>query len=187
MPLPTQASRPASTRGALAVPAPRRYRDREHLRFVARQPCLAALPGLRPQASRSASSPHAQPPALGRKASNEFTVPLCRIHHRLVHRVGNEAAWWQDAGIDPIIAARKLWGETRVGPARQALGRKGAAWELEDRARLSRRSAGRRARRRFCGESTWRLHMLVCTKSRDSPKQFKQNQWLTPRSSDCKR
>jgi hypothetical protein len=46
---------------------------------------------------------------LGRKASDESAVPLCRIHHRLVHRVGNEAAWWKDAGIDPAKAARKLW------------------------------------------------------------------------------
>jgi hypothetical protein len=30
-----------------------------------------------------------------------------------VHHVGNEAAWWQDAGIDPIEVARKLWGGTR--------------------------------------------------------------------------
>jgi len=51
---------------------------------------------------------------LGRKASDEFAVPLCRIHHRLVHRVGNEAAWWKDAGIDPIKAARQLWRQTRL-------------------------------------------------------------------------
>ena len=96
-------------KSALAIPAPRRYRDREHLRRVAKQPCLIC--------GRKPSDPHhlrhLQPRALGRKASDEFAVPLCRIHHRLVHRVGNEAAWWQDAGIDPIKAARKLWEETR--------------------------------------------------------------------------
>jgi hypothetical protein len=31
----------------------------------------------------------AQPRALGRKASDEFTVPLCRVHHREVHRAGD--------------------------------------------------------------------------------------------------
>jgi hypothetical protein len=96
-------------KSALALPAPRRYRDRDHLRHVAKQPCLIC--------GRKPSDPHhlryLQPRALGRKASDEFVVPLCRIHHRLVHRVGNEAAWWQDAGIDPIAVARKLWGETR--------------------------------------------------------------------------
>jgi hypothetical protein len=96
-------------KSALAVPAPRRYRDRDHLRHVAKQPCLIC--------GRKPSDPHhlryLQPRALGRKSSDEFVVPLCRIHHRLVHRVGNEPAWWQDAGIDPIAAARKLWNETR--------------------------------------------------------------------------
>src|SRR5665213_2171549 len=50
--------------------------------------------------------------ALGRKVSDEFTVPLCRGHHREVHRRGDEAAWWQAAGLDPTIAARVLWLET---------------------------------------------------------------------------
>jgi hypothetical protein len=100
----------------LAVAAPRRYRDREHLRYVAKQPCLVC--------GRKPSDPHhlryMQPRALGRKASDEFAVPLCRIHHRLVHRVGNEAAWWKDACIDPIKAARKLWKQTRVDEGRTA-------------------------------------------------------------------
>jgi hypothetical protein len=49
-------------------------------------------------------------------------VPLCRIHHRLVHRVGNEAAWWKDAGIDPAQAARKLWNDSRMDQGRIASG-----------------------------------------------------------------
>jgi hypothetical protein len=97
-------------KSVLAIPAPRRYRNREHLRYVARQPCLVC--------GRKPSDPHhlrfAQPRALGRKASDEFAVPLCRIHHRLVHRVGNEGAWWQEVGIDPIKAAAKLWKRTRL-------------------------------------------------------------------------
>ena len=97
-------------KSVLAVAVPRRYRNREHLRYVAQQPCLVC--------GRKPSDPHhlrfAQPRALGRKASDEFAVPLCRIHHRLVHRLGNEGAWWQEAGIDPIKAARKLWKRTRL-------------------------------------------------------------------------
>jgi len=103
-------------KSALAVPAPRRYRDRDHLRHVAKQPCLIC--------GRKPSDPHhlryLQPRALGRKSSDEFVVPLCRIHHRLVHRVGNEPAWWQDAGIDPITVARKLWRATRSDAGRPA-------------------------------------------------------------------
>jgi hypothetical protein len=53
---------------------------------------------------------------LFRKVSDEFTVPLCRGHHREVHRCGNEAAWWNKAGIDPTIAARGLWLETHPLP-----------------------------------------------------------------------
>jgi hypothetical protein len=91
----------------------RRIRDREHVRSVAKQACLVC--GRRP-----ADAHHlrfAQSRALGRKVSDEFAVPLCRIHHRLVHRVGNEAAWWKDAGIDPIKAARQLWRQTRLDDA----------------------------------------------------------------------
>jgi hypothetical protein len=97
-------------KSVLKVSAPRRYRNKEHLRFVAQQPCLLC--------ARKPSDPHhlrfVQPRALGRKASDEFAVPLCRIHHRLLHRVGNEAAWWKDAGIDPVKAARQLWRQTRL-------------------------------------------------------------------------
>lgn len=95
-------------KGALAFPEPRRIRDKEHLKFVAQQPCLIC--GRRP------CDPHhlrfAQSRALGRKASDEFTVPLCRGHHRELHRRGDEAAWWQQSGIDPLQTARLLWLET---------------------------------------------------------------------------
>jgi hypothetical protein len=53
---------------------------------------------------------------MGRKVSDEFTVPLCRGHHREVHRYGDEAAWWQKAGLDPTVAARALWLETHPMP-----------------------------------------------------------------------
>ena len=89
----------------LALPVPRRIRDREHVKSVAKQPCLVC--GRRP-----ADAHHlrfAQPPTLGRKVSDEFTVPLCRGHHREVHRCGDEGAWWDKTGIDAAAAARALW------------------------------------------------------------------------------
>jgi hypothetical protein len=98
----------------LTVAAPRRYRNREHLRYVMQQPCLIC--------GRKPSDPHhlryMQPRALGRKASDEFAVPLCRVHHRAAHRVGDERAWWKAAGIDPIKIARRLWKQTRVNEGR---------------------------------------------------------------------
>jgi hypothetical protein len=48
--------------------------------------------------------------------SDEFTVPLCRGHHREVHRCGHESAWWQKTGIDPTVSARLLWLKTHPLP-----------------------------------------------------------------------
>ncbi len=96
------------TNGLLALPEPRRFRDKTHVKFVSKQPCLIC--GRRP-----ADAHHlrfAQHPALGRKVSDEFIVPLCRGHHREVHRSGDEASWWSKGGIDPIDSARTLWTET---------------------------------------------------------------------------
>jgi hypothetical protein len=96
----------------LAHPEPRRFRDKEHVRFVAKQPCLIC--GRRP-----ADAHHlrfTQHRALGRKVSDEFTVPLCRGHHREVHRYGDEAQWWKNAGVDPTVTARALWLETHPLP-----------------------------------------------------------------------
>jgi hypothetical protein len=95
-------------KSVLVFPEPRRVRDRDHIRQVIKQPCLVC--GRRP------SDPHhlrfAQSRALGRKVSDEFTVPLCRAHHREVHRCGNEGSWWQKTGIEPLAVARALWLET---------------------------------------------------------------------------
>ena len=92
----------------LGLPEPRRFRDKTHVKFVAKQPCLVC--------GRQPSDAHhlrfAQHRALGRKVSDEFIVPLCRGHHREVHRSGDETSWWSKAGIDPIGAARTLWTET---------------------------------------------------------------------------
>ena len=98
----------AIDKSALALPEPRRIRDRDHVRHVATKPCLVC--------GRCPSDAHhlrfAQSRALGRKVSDEFVVPLCRGHHREVHRHGDEGAWWQRAGIDSTAAARALWRET---------------------------------------------------------------------------
>jgi ERF superfamily len=101
-------------KSVLTVAAPRRYRNRDHLRFVMRQPCL--LCGRKPSDAHHIR--FVQPRALGRKASDEFAVPLCRSHHRAVHRAGDEESWWKQAGIDPIKVARKLWKSTRIDEGR---------------------------------------------------------------------
>ncbi len=96
----------------LALPEPRRVRDREHVRYVTQQSCLIC--GRRPSDAHHLR--FAQNRALSRKVSDEFTVPLCRGHHREVHRSSNEAAWWTNAAIDPTISARALWLQTHPLP-----------------------------------------------------------------------
>ena len=94
------AAAPRATRITCALPNPRL--------FVSRQPCLVC--------GRAPTDPHhvrfAEPIALGRKVSDEFTVPVCRMHHREIHRHGDEAAWWKKAGIEPLSVALTLWRQT---------------------------------------------------------------------------
>ena len=97
----------------LAIAEPKRLRDKAHLKFVASQPCLIC--------GRQPSDPHhlrfAQPRAIGLKVSDEFTVPLCRGHHRQVHQAGNEGAWWEDLQINAMEIARGLWEQTHPSTA----------------------------------------------------------------------
>jgi ERF superfamily len=90
-----------------------RLRDKDHLKFVSKQPCLVC--------GREPSDAHhlrfAQPRALGRKVSDEFTIPVCRLHHRELHRHGDEAAWWAGVKIDPVPVALALWRSTHRGGA----------------------------------------------------------------------
>src|SRR5262249_26220840 len=92
----------------LAIAEPKRLRDKAHLRFVASQPCLVC--------GRQPSDPHhlrfAQLRAIGLKVSDEFTVPLCRGHHRQLHQTGNEREWWKAIKIDALKAARDFWQQT---------------------------------------------------------------------------
>ena len=89
---------------------PVRERDREHLKFVASQPCLIC--------GRAPSDPHhikfAEQLAMGRKVNDRFTVPICRLHHRELHRKGNERALWEKQEIDPLPAAASIWAKTHA-------------------------------------------------------------------------
>ena len=93
----------------LSVTKLRRSRDKDHLRFIATQPCTVC--GRQPCEAHHIR--YAQPRALSRKVSDEFTVPLCRVHHRELHRHGDERGWWGKFKIDPIPVALRFWQETR--------------------------------------------------------------------------
>jgi hypothetical protein len=107
--LPADAASTKIQKSELAISEPKRHRDKDHLKFVSSQPCLVC--------GRSPADAHhlrfTQPRALGRKVSDEFTVPLCRTHHRENHSFGDEAAWWGRRAIDPVATSRLLWVSTR--------------------------------------------------------------------------
>jgi hypothetical protein len=70
---------------------------------------------------------------LGRKVSDEFTVPLCRTHHREIHRYGDEVAWWGRYRLDPLIVASTLWRQTHPLPAKlQRSDSDGSATDLQN-------------------------------------------------------
>ncbi|MDO8876796.1 MAG: Rad52/Rad22 family DNA repair protein [Pseudolabrys sp.] len=97
-------------KSVLTISEPKRHRNKTHLRFVAAHSCLVC--GRQP-----ADAHHlrfAQPRALGLKVSDEFTVPLCREHHRQLHHAGNEIAWWHDVDIKPLPIAKGLWVESQM-------------------------------------------------------------------------
>jgi hypothetical protein len=94
----------------MVISKPVRERDHDHLRFVTSQPCLVC--------GRTPSDAHhikfAEQRAIGRKVSDRFAVPICRLHHRELHRRGNERAWWGNQGIDPLPIAATLWARTHT-------------------------------------------------------------------------
>jgi hypothetical protein len=93
----------------LLLRTPKRLRDADHLRFVASLPCLVC--GRKP--SHAHHVRFAQPRAMGAKVSDEFTVPLCFLHHRSLHDSGSEQTFWQVHAIDPLVQAKQLWEQSR--------------------------------------------------------------------------
>ena len=84
---------------------PVRRQSKAHLAHIRAQACVVC--------QRQPCDAHhlkfAQTRAMGRKVSNEFTVPMCRDHHTDLHRHGNEIAWWANLGISPIELAKDFW------------------------------------------------------------------------------
>ena len=70
----------------------------------------------------------AQPRALNRKVSDEYTVPVCRVHHRELNRYGDEASWWAGVNIDPLPIALDLWRSSQA--AEKAVPNRGSAIQL---------------------------------------------------------
>jgi ERF superfamily len=102
---------PANAAGSvISLDKPLRRRSKAHLAHVRAQPCLVC--------QRQPCDPHhlkfAQARSLGRKVSDEFTVPLCREHHIALHRHGNELSWWANWQISPLEIAKELWDSSPI-------------------------------------------------------------------------
>ena len=97
-------------KSVLALSEEKRVRSKEHLRFVARQPCVIC--------GRTPTHAHhirfAQQRGISLKVSDEFTVPLCAIHHDENHATGDERRWWEARKIDPLSIAAELWSKSTL-------------------------------------------------------------------------
>ena len=107
-------SEPSGSAAQLALPKEKRIRSKEHLVFVAKQPCLVC--GRRPAHAHHLR--FAQKRAMALKVSDEYTVPLCSGHHDDLHRTGDERAWWaRNKIVDPLKIAGRLWAASRLRPS----------------------------------------------------------------------
>lgn len=80
---------------------PFRLRSEKYLKHIRSKPCLVC--------GGWAEAHHlqfAQPKAKALKTGDQFTVPLCHMHHMELHNSGlNEKTWWAVNGIKPLIWA----------------------------------------------------------------------------------
>ena len=128
--------------GPLLIPKEKRIRDKAHLAFVANEPCLVC--GRKPAHAHHLR--FAQPSALGLKVSDEYTVPLCNIHHDSLHQTGDERAWWARHGIlEPLKFAARLWAASR------------------GRSEVKRKTQGRFLRHRLARDHKRQSLMSCCT------------------------
>jgi DNA recombination protein Rad52 len=100
-------------KSTLMLATDRRLRDKSHLKFVAMQPCLIC--GREPSQAHHVT--FCQRRGLSLKVSDEFTVPLCGLHHDELHRSGSEREWWERHHINPEPIAAELWARTRMSSA----------------------------------------------------------------------
>ena len=105
------ATREKIDKSVLAIGEIKRIRSKEHLRYVAQQPCLIC--GRTP--SHAHHIRYAQPRGIALKVSDEFTVPLCTIHHAETHTTGDERSWWEKKKINPLLTAEALWRRSHEG------------------------------------------------------------------------
>ena len=112
--------RPDGTRRPRIAVKTIRLRDKEHCKYVTTQPCVVC--------GRTPSEAHhirfAQPRALGRKVSDEYTVPVCRLHHVNCTAMVMSSRGGPAVSIDPLPIALELWRRSRTGTATCRFGKR---------------------------------------------------------------
>lgn len=89
-----------------------RVKNDAHLAFIRTLPCVCCLNNIETQAAHirfSDARVCKDNAGIGAKPSDCWTVPLCGTHHTQQHNVGDERAFWESYGIDPINLAMALY------------------------------------------------------------------------------
>lgn len=83
----------------------------KHLMYLRTLPCIVSVDGQ----YCNGSPVHAHhltilkgERGVGQKVGDNYTLPVCAIHHRNLHDMG-EKKFWEAWGIDAIEEALKLW------------------------------------------------------------------------------
>lgn len=97
-----------------------RVRCEPHLVWVRTLPCAVCFCRGRYLVVAHHLTCSPEPKARGLKAGDNWTVPLCGIHHDprsgcSVHAYKmSERAWWADFGLDPLVIAQKVAARSRA-------------------------------------------------------------------------
>ena len=87
-----------------------RIRDEGHLDFIRQlRCCICGMEGVDAAHIRAADPMYGKRETGGaEKASDKWTVPLCRLHHTEQHST-NELKWWASKRVDPFGLALSLY------------------------------------------------------------------------------
>lgn len=101
-----------------------RVRDAGHMARVRELPCAAGdLLGDEARCSGRIEADHAGLRAMGRKASDDSTIPMCSLHHRERHDFAGVFRDWSRAQMRAWLDAQIAWARKRLnhgaGEARQ--------------------------------------------------------------------
>jgi hypothetical protein len=87
-----------------------REKNAAHLAFIRMLPCLVCGNDIQTEAAhvRLADYRMVKPNGFAAKPDDMWTLPLCGNCHRQQHE-GNEAEFWEIAGINPLMVALRLY------------------------------------------------------------------------------